>query len=262
MSSLVQFSPATYLGRPLPPPPPGAPATPGKAESHGGILVARLLLIGDTPAMAVAVQRALGDGFTLDTSPPDFRARDKAWGGRYDVLLLDLAGPDRAGLALLHEWRRAGLDVPVLALAEPGRPDDRVCFLEGGADDCLTLPSQGYELAPRLRALVRRRARGDGPPVRVGGLEIDPVSHTVRRGGRLIRLTPREYALLRVLAANRGRVVARSVIRDALYGDGAGKPSSNVVDVYVRYLRRKIDRGFFPPLILTRWGQGYLLRAE
>jgi DNA-binding response OmpR family regulator len=100
------------------------------------------------------------------------------------------------------------------------------------------------------------------PAVRVGELEFDPVGQAVRRGNRLVRLTPREYALLELLAARPGQVVFRSAIRQVLYGGGAALPSSNVVDVYIRYLRRKIDKGFARPLILTRWGLGYLLRGD
>jgi DNA-binding response OmpR family regulator len=219
----------------------------------------RVLLVADCPPDPRPLKAGLGRGFSVNAAPSGRDAYARAWQGFYDVILLDLAAPGAAGLVLLREWRAAGLGTPVLALTDPGRPGDRVRCLNGGADDCLARPPAFDELAARLRALVRRCARARGSVLRVGELEIDTVSFTVRRGGRPIYLTPREYALLRLLAAHPGRVVARSMILEALY---RGEYQSNIVDVYIRYLRRKIDKGFERPLILTRWGQGYLLRDD
>jgi DNA-binding response OmpR family regulator len=126
----------------------------------------------------------------------------------------------------------------------------------------LARPAAANELAARLRALARRSGRARGAILRVGELEIDTVSHAVRRGSRPIYLTPREYALLRLLAAHRGEVVSRALIHQALYPSDGIEYQSNIVDVYIRYLRRKIDKGFSRPLILTRWRQGYLLRDD
>ena len=113
----------------------------------------------------------------------------------------------------------------------------------------------------RMRALIRRGHQVKDPILRVHDLEIDTAARTVKRGGQSIHLTPREYALLQFLAFHRGKVVSRSMIWEHLY-DEHDENTSNVVDVYIRYLRTKIDKGFDPPLILTRWGEGYMLRGE
>jgi DNA-binding response OmpR family regulator len=125
----------------------------------------------------------------------------------------------------------------------------------------MTKPFQLEELLARLRALIRRGHQIKDPVLRVHDLEIDTSARTVKRGGQAIHLTPREYALLQFLAYHRGKVVSRSMIWEHLY-DEHDENTSNVVDVYIRYLRNKIDKGFNPPLILTRWGEGYLLRGE
>jgi len=152
-------------------------------------------------------------------------------------------------------------DWQVLLLAAGADTPARVAGLDAGADDCLAWPLQTDELSARVRALVRRRHRREDGVVRCYDLQIDTVDRVVRRGGRVIHLTPREYALLEFLASHRGKVVTRSVIRDHLYG-GYGENTSNVVDVYIRYLRNKVDKGFDPQLILTRWGEGYTLRGD
>jgi DNA-binding response OmpR family regulator len=132
--------------------------------------------------------------------------------------------------------------------------------LDLGADDYLTKPFQLEELMARLRALVRRSHQSKDPILRVFDLEIDTAARTVRRGGQNIHLTPREFALLQFLAFHRGKVVTRTMIWEHLY-DEYDENTSNVVDVYIRYLRTKIDKGFDPPLIMTRWGEGYMLRG-
>jgi DNA-binding response OmpR family regulator len=169
--------------------------------------------------------------------------------------------PKEDGLSLLQRWRREGLKTHVLVLTARSSIEDKVKGLDLGADDYLTKPFELGELLARLRALVRRGHQVKDPIIRVHDLEIDTAARTVKRAGQPIHLTPREYALLQFLAFHCGRVVTRTMIWEHLY-DEHDESTSNVVDVYIRYLRNKIDKGFETPLILTRWGEGYLLRGE
>ncbi|MGH7173005.1 MAG: winged helix-turn-helix domain-containing protein, partial [Gemmataceae bacterium] len=142
-----------------------------------------------------------------------------------------------------------------------GGMEDKVRGLDLGADDYMTKPFELEELLARVRALIRRGHQVKSPLLRIHDLEIDTASRSVKRGGKSIHLTPREYALLEFLAFHRGKVTTRSMIWEHLYDD-QDENTSNVVDVYIRYLRNKIDKGFEPPLILTRWGEGYMMRGE
>src|SRR5262249_29795802 len=184
----------------------------------------------------------------------------KALSANYDVIILDMMLPKEDGLSLLQRWRKGGMTTHVLVLTARGTVEDKVRGLDSGADDYLTKPFQLEELLARLRALVRRGHHVKNPLLQVHDLEIDTAARAVRRGGQAIHLTPREYALLEFLAFHRGKVVTRSMIWEHLY-DEYDENTSNVVDVYIRYLRNKVDKGFDPPLILTRWGEGYMLRG-
>jgi len=174
--------------------------------------------------------------------------------------VLDIMLPKVDGLTLLKKWRKNGLKSHVLMLTARDQLDDKVKGLDTGADDYLTKPFELEELLARVRALVRRGHQVKDPVLRVFDLELDTAARTVRRSGQSIHLTPREYGLLEFLAFHRGRVVTRTMIWEHLY-DEHDESTSNVVDVYIRYLRNKIDKGFEPPLILTRWGEGYMLRG-
>jgi DNA-binding response OmpR family regulator len=222
----------------------------------------RVLLVEDHKPMLRAIKQGLEEeGFAVDVASDGEEGNYKARTANYDVVILDLMLPKIDGLTLLKQWRREGMNAHILVLTAKGSIEEKVHGLDLGADDYLTKPFQWEELLARLRALIRRGHQIKDPVLRVLDLEIDTASRTVRRGGQSIHLTPREYALLQFLAFHRGKVVSRSMIWEHLY-DEHDENTSNVVDVYIRYLRTKIDKGFEPALILTRWGEGYMLRGE
>jgi len=222
----------------------------------------RVLLVEDHKPLAKALKRGLEEeGFAVDSAEDGEEADFKAAGAGYDVIILDLMLPKIDGLTLLQRWRKAGVKTHILLLTAKDTTEDKVKGLDLGADDYLTKPFQLEELLARLRALVRRSHQIKDPILRVHDLEIDTAARTVRRGGNMIHLTPREFALLQFLAFHRGKVVSRTMIWEHLY-DEYDENTSNVVDVYIRYLRTKIDKGYDKPLILTRWGEGYILRGD
>jgi DNA-binding response OmpR family regulator len=222
----------------------------------------RVLLVEDHQPLVRVLRRGLDEeGFAVDIALDGEEADHKAKTANYDVIILDLMLPKEDGLSLLKRWRRDGMKSHVLVLTARSGIEDKVRGLDSGADDYMTKPFELEELLARLRALVRRGHQVKDPLLRIFDLEIDTSAHTVRRGGQPIHLTPREYTLLEFLAYHRGQVVTRSMIWEHLYNE-EDENTSNVVDVYIRYLRNKIDKGFEPPLILTRWGEGYQLRGE
>ena len=222
----------------------------------------RVLLVEDSERLQRSVATGLRQsGYAVDVAG---NGTDGLWRARsadYDVIVLDVMLPGLDGLSGLARLREEGRDAHVLLLTARDAVADRVGGLRAGADDYLVKPFAFEELLARVGALARRRHGRASPVIRVGGLEIDTAARTVKRGGQPIHLTPREYALLEFLAFHRGKVATRSMIWEHLY-DEQDESTSNVVDVYIRYLRAKIDKGFDPPLILTRWGEGYMLRGD
>jgi DNA-binding response OmpR family regulator len=222
----------------------------------------RVLLVEDHPPLLRALRQGLEEeGFAVDTAIDGEEADVKCRTTGYDVVVLDIMLPKVDGLTLLKKWRADKINTHVLMLTARGTINDKVAGLDTGADDYLTKPVDLDEFFARIRALVRRGHHQKDPILRCYDLEIDTAARTVRRAGQVIHLTPREYALLEFLAYHRGKVVTRSMIWEHLY-DEYDENTSNVVDVYIRYLRNKVDKGFEPQLILTRWGEGYMLRAD
>ncbi|MCI0642708.1 MAG: response regulator transcription factor [Gemmataceae bacterium] len=222
----------------------------------------KVLLVEDHKPLLRALRRGLEEeGFAVDTAEDGEEGEYKGRTASYDVIVLDLMLPKKDGLTVLKQWRQQGVKTHVLCLTAKDTTEDKVAGLDTGADDYLTKPFQLEELLARLRALVRRGHQVKDPVLRVHDLEIDTAARSVKRAGQAIHLTPREFALLQFLAFHRGKVVTRSMIWEHLY-DEYDENTSNVVDVYIRYLRTKIDKGFDPPLIMTRWGEGYMLRGE
>jgi DNA-binding response OmpR family regulator len=176
----------------------------------------------------------------------------------YDAIILDLMLPNMDGFTLLTRLRRLGA-TPVLILTSRDSIGDRVRGLDLGADDYVIKPVEFAELLARLRAIVRRRYGASVSMIQIADLEIDTTARTVRRAGVPITLSAREYSLLEYLAARRGQVVARSEIWDHVY-DFASEHTSNVIDVYIGYLRKKIDQDHAQKLIHTRRGLGYVMQ--
>jgi DNA-binding response OmpR family regulator len=222
----------------------------------------RILLVEDHKPLARSLRRGLEEeSFAVDLAEDGEVADYKARSTAYDVIILDLMLPKIDGLTLLKKWRADGVATHILVLTAKDSTADKVLGLDLGADDYLTKPFQLAELLARLRVLIRRNHQVKDPILRVHDLEIDTAARSVKRAGQAIHLTPREYGMLELLAFNRGKVVTRTMIWNHLY-DEYDENTSNVVDVYIRYLRTKIDKGFEVPLILTRWGEGYMLRGE
>ncbi len=222
----------------------------------------RILLVEDQLSMARAWRQGLEEeGFAVDTAMDGEEADVKARTTPYDVILLDIMLPKVDGLTLLKRWRETGITTHVLMLTAKGTTADKVIGLDSGADDYLAKPFEFDELLARVRALIRRGHQKKDPFIRVRDMTIDTASRGVIRGGKKISLTPREYALLEFLAFHAGSVVTRTMIWEHLY-DEYDENTSNVVDVYIRYLRNKIDKPFDTPLILTKWGEGYMIRGD
>jgi DNA-binding response OmpR family regulator len=222
----------------------------------------RILLVEDHKPLVRALRQGLEEeGFAVDIAGDGEEGDYKARTAEYDVIILDLMLPKVDGQTLLQRWRKGGLKTHVIVLTARSGIEDKVRGLDSGADDYLTKPFELEELVARIRALIRRGHQVKNPLLRIHDLEIDTAARSVKRAGQSIHLTPREYSLLEFLAFHHGKVVTRSMIWEHLYDD-QDESTSNVVDVYIRYLRNKIDRGYDPPLILTRWGEGYMLRGD
>ncbi len=220
----------------------------------------RILLVEDEKKVASFIRRGLeAEGHPVDVVHDGNAALARALEDDYALLVLDVMLPGRDGLSVLRDLRARGRRTPVLLLTARGGVADKVAGLDGGADDYLTKPFEFVELLARVRALLRR---GNPAPatLAIADLALDPATRTVTRGGRRIELTAREYALLDYLLRNAGRVLSRALIAQHVWGVNFDT-FTNVIDVYVNYLRRKIDADFDPKLIHTVRGVGYVLRV-
>jgi DNA-binding response OmpR family regulator len=221
----------------------------------------RLLLIEDYPPLQKSLSKGLREaGFAVDVTGDGKEGLWYATGNDYDVIILDLMLPGMDGLTVLEKLRAGGKQTHVLILTARAELEDKVRGLDLGADDYLAKPFEFDELLARVRALVRRGYPDKAPAIEVGGLRIDTSARRVWRNEQEIELTAREYALLEYLARRAGETVSRNDIWEHLY-EFDSEASSNVVDVYVGYLRRKIDRPDEDSLIRTLRGQGYVLEA-
>lgn len=221
----------------------------------------RVLLVEDDAPLASFVGKGLeAEHYAVDIASDGEMARQMALDSDYDLMILDLNLPKLDGLAVLHAVRPKKPSLPVLVLTARTRIEDRVQSLDTGADDCLIKPFSFTELSARVRALLRRGPRTVDTMLRVSDLELDRVTRRVERGGKLIELTSKEFALLEYLMRNAGRRVTRAMIVEHVW-NLSFDTSTNIVDVYINYLRRKVDAEYSPRLIHTVRGVGYELRC-
>jgi len=218
-----------------------------------------ILIVEDEPKVAAFIRKGVQEeGWNADVAVDGDSSLSMIRAGRYDIIALDIMLPGRDGMSVLRAMRRDGDDTPVLLLTARDAVPDRVAGLKAGADDYLVKPFAFEELLARLQALVRRRMGSYEEMLSAGDLKMDTVRHIVQRAGQPVTLTTLEYRLLEYLLRNRGRVLSRVDIEEAIWGlnDDA---DSNVIDVYINHLRNKIDRPFQQPLIHTERGFGYKL---
>jgi two-component system OmpR family response regulator len=217
----------------------------------------RVLVVEDEAKMARAIRRGLErEGYTVDVVGDGGDAVRRARGAGYDAILLDLMLPGVEGFAVCRQLRDAGQWAPVLMLTARDAVEDRIAGLDAGADDYLVKPFAFGELLARVRALLRRCPAERPPVLEVGDVRLDPATHEVTRAGVPVRLSAREFALLEYLLRRPGEVVSRNALRDHVWNYGYDEVS-NVVDVYIGYLRRKLEQPFGRPLIRTVRGVGY-----
>ena len=220
----------------------------------------RILLAEDEHKVASFIQRGLeAEHYTIDVAPDGAKALALALDGDYDLLILDVMMPKRDGLAVLKEIRARKLPLPVLLLTARDTVADKVAGLDSGADDYLTKPFAFEELVARVRALLRRGGPAAPAVLKVADLTLDPVTRGVTRAGKPVELTAKEYALLEFFLRRAGQVVSRAVIAHHVWGVDFDT-FTNVIDVYVNYLRKKIDADFEPKLLHTVRGVGYVLK--
>jgi two-component system, OmpR family, response regulator len=223
----------------------------------------KILLIEDDREAAEYIEKALDEaGHTVPIAGDGEAGFEMADGSDYDVLVVDRMLPRRDGLSVIAGLRARGNETPVLILSALGEVDDRVTGLRAGGDDYLTKPYAFSELLARIEVLARRGAgRGEVETVyRVGDLELDRLSHSVKRAGQEITLQPREFRLLEYLMRHAGQVVTRTMLLENVW-DYHFDPQTNVIDVHVSRLRSKIEKGFAAPVLHTIRGAGYMLKS-
>jgi heavy metal response regulator len=222
----------------------------------------RLLVIEDEKKVARFIKKGLEEeGYAVDLAFDGEEGLAMLLDQVHDLILLDMALPKIDGLQVLKKLREKKVRTPVLLLTVRATIEDKVLGLDSGADDYLTKPFAFQELLARIRALLRRKGEVGDPLLRVEDLVLDPARRLVTRGGEKIDLTTKEFALLEYLMRNAGRVVSRAMISEHVWNYDFDT-ETNVIDVYINYLRRKIDSGRDPKLIHTVRGSGYVLKTE
>jgi len=220
----------------------------------------RILVIEDDPTVGQYVKRGLEEHrWAVDLMTDGEEGERRASSEAYDLVVLDMRLPGKSGLDVLQSLRAKGFERPVLVLTAQDAVDAKVTTLRAGADDYVTKPFAFEELLARVEALARRPRALASPVLRVGDLEIDQATHEVRRSGVPIEVTPKEYTVLEYLARHAGRVMSRTLITEYAWGYHFD-PGTNIVDVVINHLRKKVDAGHTRKLITTVRGVGYVLK--
>jgi heavy metal response regulator len=226
------------------------------------VLPMRILVVEDEKKVASFIKKGLEEeGYAVDVASDGAEGLAQALECVHDLIILDIRLPTMDGLRVLQALRQEKVATPVLLLTVRATIEDKVLGLDTGADDYLTKPFAFQELVARVRALLRRRPEVAPAVLQVGDLILDPARRTVARGGAKITLTPREFTLLDYFMRNPGRVLTRTMIAEHVW-DYSFDTSTNVIDVYVNYLRKKIDADREPKLLHTVRGVGYVLKAD
>lgn len=222
----------------------------------------RILVVEDNPKMARFIQQGLSEyGYAVDAAATGTEGEQFAATEPYDLIVLDVMLPDQDGVQTCRNLRRRGRATPILMLTALSSTGDKVKGLDAGADDYLTKPFEFDELVARVRALLRRGQAQEAASLRFADLEMDLLTRTVARAGQKIKLTAKEFAMLECFMRNPNRVLSRTAIGERVWDMNFDR-DSNVIDVYVSMLRRKIDREFEERLIHTVVGTGYILSLE
>ena len=222
----------------------------------------RVLLVEDDRKVANFIRKGLmEEGYAVDVAPDGETGLAMGLDRLHDVIILDVMLPGKSGFQVVRELRQAKVATPALLLTAREAVEDRVQGLDAGGDDYLTKPFAFAELLARVRALLRRGVTAQAPLLRVADLTLDPAKRTLKRGGEPIPLTNREFAMLEYFMRNPGRVLTRTLIAEHVW-DYSFDSSTNVIDVYVNYLRKKIDTGRERRLLHTVRGVGYVLKAD
>ena len=220
----------------------------------------RILVIEDDPTVGQYVKRGLEEQrWAVDLVDDGDEGERRAESAAYDLVVLDMRLPGKSGLDVLKALRSRGFERPVLVLTAQDAVDAKVIALRAGADDYVTKPFAFEELLARVEALARRPRELAKPALRVADLEVDQATREVRRGGELIELTPKEYAVLEYLARHAGRVMSRTLITEYVWGYHFD-PGTNIVDVVINHLRKKVDAAHARKLISTVRGVGYVIK--
>lgn len=220
----------------------------------------KILIVEDEKKVASFIKRGLeDDSYQVTLSYDGIDGLKRANSGEFDLIILDCMLPKKDGLTVLHELREAGNQIPVLLLTAKAETEDIVTGLDAGADDYLAKPFAFAELQARVRALIRRSEQDRGAEIRFADLRLDPVNHKVWRGQVEIVLTAKEYNLLAYMVRNAGNVLTRANIADNCW-EYPFETFTNIIDVYINYLRKKVDGKFPTKLIHTVRGQGYILK--